>query len=43
MLNDTESSVRICVAWMVARSPFVRVDDAFASESDDSVPHFAAE
>ena len=42
-LNDTESSVRICVAWICARLAFVRVEEAFARESDDSVPHLAAE
>ena len=42
-MKDTESNVRICVAWTWARLAFVRVEDAFASDSDDSVPHLAAE
>ena len=41
-LKSTESSVRICVASMAAWLALVRVEEAFASESDDSVPHLAA-
>jgi len=42
-LNDTESSVRICRAWIEAVLAPARVDDAFARERDESVPHLAAE
>jgi hypothetical protein len=42
-LNETESSVRICVASIWATLALLRVEEAFASDSDDSVPHLAAE
>ena len=42
-LNDTESCVRIWLASISARLALVRVEEAFASDSDDSVPHLAAE
>jgi hypothetical protein len=42
-LKETESSVRICVALIWATLALLRVDEALASDSDDSVPHFAAE
>lgn len=43
LLNFTASSVRICVASMSKRFASVRVAEALASESDDSLPHLAAE
>src|SRR4051812_48499606 len=42
-LNETESSVRICVAWISATLALLLVEEALASDSDDSVPHLAAE
>src|SRR5436305_13626793 len=41
-LNDTESSVRVTVASVAARLALVRSVEALASETEDSVPHFAA-
>ena len=41
-LNDAESSVRVTTPSMSARLAFVRAADAFASVTEDSVPHFAA-
>ena len=42
-MNETESSVRICIAWIESRFALVLKAEAFASDSDDSVPHLAAE
>src|SRR5690349_19183091 len=42
-LNETKSSVRICVALISATLALLRVEAAFASDSDESVPHLAAE
>ena len=41
-LNETESSVRSCSASRSARLAFVRAAEAVASQTEDSVPHFAA-
>ena len=41
-LNETESSVSVWSASRSARLALVRSADAFASDTDDSVLHFAA-
>ena len=41
-LNETESSVSVWSASRSARFALVRSADAFASDTDDSVLHFAA-
>ena len=42
-LNDTESNVRICVAWIWSALAELRASDALDNASDDSVLHLAAE
>ncbi len=41
VLNVETSKLRSSMAESCARFAWVRVAEAFASESDDSVPHFA--